>query len=273
MTGLLGKIFSRKVHAKHHIEITSDSIFSVIRKNRETLSLVDDWIDESAFRSSCFRYGIPDFIKTEINKPVNESMTYTDLMLFLANKHFDELHYFEIGVSVGKNFFQLINGRERGEFIGFDIEDINPVLEKRLSYTGIHDWDTPGNSIKKTKSSFKEYSYNTKKVGYLSADVWDENSWSKLNGKKFNVVFSDALHTPKAILFEFEMLAKYKLLDSKFIIIWDDLVGNMKKSFYKIIKKYNERYGIKDIYLLEINGWVGQNESPHSVGIISNFKL
>ena len=107
----------------------------------------------------------------------------------------------------------------------------------------------------------------------MSADVWDENSWARLKGQKFNMVFSDALHTPKAILFEFEMLVKYDLLDSQFIIFWDDLVGKMKNSFYRIIRKYDRQYQVKDIYLLSINGWIGQNEGPHTVGVISNFNL
>jgi len=81
------------------------------------------------------------------------------------------------------------------------------------------------------------------------------------------------LHSHKAILFEFEMLVKYNLLDEKFVIVWDDLVGKMRNSFFKIIKKYNKNFKIKDVYLLSINGWVGQNEKPHSVGIISNFSL
>jgi hypothetical protein len=110
-------------------------------------------------------------------------------------------------------------------------------------------------------------------VDYLCADVWDENSWAKLKGNKFNIIFSDALHTPEAILFEFEMLVKFELLAEKFIIIWDDLVGKMQKSFYKIIRKYDQKYQIKDIYLLDINGWVGEHEKPHTVGVISNFSL
>jgi hypothetical protein len=95
----------------------------------------------------------------------------------------------------------------------------------------------------------------------------------KLKGNKFNIVFSDALHSPKAILFEFEMLVKYDLLDKRFIIVWDDLVGKMKNSFFRIIKKYDKKYDIKDIYLMNINGWIGENEAPHTVGLISNFSL
>jgi hypothetical protein len=172
---------------------------------------------------------------------------------------------------VGKNFFQLLNALENTRFSAFDIEEINPVLAKRLSATGRTEWDTPAGSVKKNKSSLSSYTFGEKKVNYLSGDVWDANSWSKLEGNKYNLVFSDALHTPKAILFEFEMLVKYQLLADRFVIVWDDLVGKMQQSFFRIIRKYNAVYGIKEVYLVNINGWVGENEAPHTIGIISNF--
>jgi hypothetical protein len=119
----------------------------------------------------------------------------------------------------------------------------------------------------------RSYHFGGKKVQYLSGDVWDTNSWSRLEGSRFNLVFSDALHSPEAILFEFEMLVKYGLLGDRFVIVWDDLEGKMKKAFYKIVRKYHEKFNIRDIYLLQVNGWIGENERPHSVGIISNFEL
>jgi hypothetical protein len=234
---------------------------------------IDNWIDEESFKKSCFQYGVPDFIKNEINKKINNQPTYTDLMLALSGKYFKKLNYLEIGVSVGKNFFQLLNAHAGADFTGFDIEEINPVLERKLELTGTNQWSTPADSIKKNDSSLKTYRFGENKVNYLNADVWDQKSWSKLEGNKFNLIFSDALHSPEAILFEFEMLAKYGLLDERFIIVWDDLVGKMKNSFYKIIRKYNEFYRIKEIYLLQINGWVGEFEKAHSVGIISSFNF
>ncbi|HLZ86103.1 MAG TPA: class I SAM-dependent methyltransferase, partial [Puia sp.] len=223
------------------------------------------------FARSYFQYGVPGFLKPVINKPIGNAPTYSDVMALLARRYLQRVNYLEIGVSVGKNFFQMLNALDNAQFSAFDIEEINPVLAKKLSPGPRLEWDTPTGSIKKNKSSLSSYTYRDKKVGYLSGDVWDVNSWSKLEGNRFNLVFSDALHTPKAILFEFEMLVKYRLLDDRFVIVWDDLVGKMKNSFFKIIRKYNKVYQIKDIYLLEINGWVGENEGPHSVGIISNF--
>lgn len=241
--------------------------------NRASLKNVSNWIDEGAMQVSCFKYGVPDFIKDDINKEIGDDLTYTDLMLFLSKKHFSKLNYLEIGVSVGKNFYQLLNAHENARFTGYDIEEINPVLKQKLELTSKTEWDTPARSIKKVKSSLTEFQYRGMDVRYLSADVWDESSWAKLKGEKFNLIFSDALHTSEAILFEFEMLVKYDLLDEQFIIVWDDLVGKMKKSFFRIIEKYDKVYKIADIYFMNINGWIGKNEQPHLVGMISTFKL
>jgi hypothetical protein len=273
MPNLFKTLFPEKIVAQKEFHFDKKESEKLITKNRETLSLVDNWIHEDAFKKSFFSYGVPDYIKKDINKPINNSATYTDLILYLSKKHFAKINYLEIGVSVGKNFFQLLNAHTDSKFTGFDIEELNPVVENRLNFKEKTEWQTPAGSIKKTFSSLKKYSYNKMEVDYMCADVWDENSWAKLKGNKFNIVFSDALHTPEAILFEFEMLVKFELLADKFIIVWDDLVGKMEKSFYKIIRKYDHKYQIKDIYLLNINGWIGEHEKPHTVGVISNFLL
>ncbi|MGN6539820.1 MAG: class I SAM-dependent methyltransferase [Ginsengibacter sp.] len=273
MPNILKKLFPEKIAVQKEFNFDKKERDILIKKNRESLSLVDNWIDENAFKNSFFSYGVPDYIKKDINKPINQSATYTDLIVYLSKKHFRKINYLEIGVSVGKNFFQLLNAHADSSFTGFDIEEFNPVVERRLHFKEKTEWQTPANSIKKTASSLKKFSYNGMEVDYLCADVWDENSWAKLKGNKFNIIFSDALHTAEAILFEFEMLVKFDLLAEKFIIVWDDLVGKMQKSFYKIIRKYDQKYQIKDIYLLDINGWVGEHEKPHTVGVISNFSL
>ncbi|GAA0559461.1 class I SAM-dependent methyltransferase [Chitinophaga japonensis] len=264
---------SGEIDTKSAVAYDTGEMAELIKMNRAALQLVPDWIDEEAMKDSCFSYGVPDFIRGDINYDIGEELTYTDLMLYLSRKHFPELNYLEIGVSVGKNFFQLLHGRNQGQFTGYDIEEINPVLGRMLEYQGKTEWDTPRSSIKKKQSSLSSFTYKNMPVRYLSADVWDENSWARLKGERFNMVFSDALHTPEAILFEFEMLVKYNLLADRFIIVWDDLVGKMKKSFFKIIQKYDSAYKIEDIYFLHINGWIGKHEPPHSVGMIANFKL
>jgi len=273
MLDILKNIFQEKIRPERKLPFPDSELQWAVQANRASLDLVDNWIDDAAMASSFFQYGVPEFLKKDINKPVGDKLTYTDLLLYLGKKYFDRINYLEIGVSVGKNFFQLLNALDNARFTGFDIEEINPVIEKKLDLRNKSEWETMPGSIKKNASSFKEYKYGDKEVCYLSADVWDSNSWARLQGQRFNLVFSDALHSPEAILFEFEMLVKFRLLDEQFIILWDDLEGKMVNSFYKIIRKYNELYTIRDIYLLSINGWVGVNERPHSVGIISNFNF
>jgi hypothetical protein len=273
MISFFKNIFSKKIDSKSKFDFGENQMEKIKDTNRNSLQLIENWIDESAFQNSFFNYGVPDFIKSDINKPIGSSLTYTDIMLYLSKKHFPEISYLELGVSVGKNFFQMLNGHAKGIFMGFDIEDINPVLESKLNEISKTEWPTVSGSIKKNNSSLKGYKFNDLDVSYMSADIWDQKSWARLNGSKYNIVFSDALHSPEAILFEFEMLVKNELLDQKFIIIWDDLVGKMRRSFYEIIRKYDKVYKINDIFLLNVNGWIGKNEPPHSVGIISNFIL
>ncbi|PWT71924.1 MAG: hypothetical protein C5B59_16850 [Bacteroidetes bacterium] len=273
MIDLINKWLFGGVQPKKKLPFSADQLTAEIKTNRKTLNLVDNWVDDDAFARSWFNYGVPDYIKKDINRAIGEDPTYTDILLYVSKKYFEKPAYLEIGVSVGKNFFQILEGNPAATLTGFDIEDINPVLSSRLILESTTDWDTPPDSIKKNPSTLKTFRFQNRKVQYMCADVWDYNSWSKLNGKKFNIVFSDALHTPEAILFEFEMLVKYNLLDEKFVIVWDDLVGKMKRSFYQIIKRYNKAFGLKEIYLFNVNGWIGEHETPHAIGIISNFSF
>lgn len=269
----LNHLFQKSIRPKLSIPFPLAELKLCAIENRNTLKLIDNWIDDKAFKNSFFNYGVPDFIKVHLNKPIDETLTYTDYLLFMGKKYFKDFNYLEIGVSVGKNFYQMINGVNNAQFTGFDIEEINPIIKNKLDLINKIEWETLGESLKTNKSSLSTYSKIGKKVNYLSADIWDSYSWSKLTGNKFNIIFSDALHTPEAIYFECEMLMKYKLLDSRFIIMWDDLIGEMKDSFFKIIRKYKRAYKIKEVYILKTNGWVGEHESKHQIGIISNFKF
>ncbi len=190
-------LFQKKIVARPTVPFSAEELAGPVKINRQTLQLIDSWIDDKAFTASFFNYGVPDFIKLVINKPVGEAVTYTDLMALIAKKYFEQVNYLEIGVSVGKNFFQLLRALDRASLTGFDIEEINPVLERQLSFLQKSEWPTPRGSVKKNNSSLKTYTAGDKNVAYLSADVWDEASWEKLQGSKYNIVFSDALHTPK----------------------------------------------------------------------------
>ena len=189
MANIFKTLFPEKIVPHREYKLDPKETEIIIKKNRDTLSLVDNWIDEEAFKRSWFSYGVPDYIKKDIDKPINDSATYTDLIVYLSKKHFKKINYLEIGVSVGKNFFQLLNAHSDSTFSGFDIEELNPVIENRLIFKEKAEWQTPANSIKKTASSLKKFTYNGMDVDYLCADVWDENSWARLKDNKFNIIF------------------------------------------------------------------------------------
>ena len=78
----------------------------------------------------------------------------------------------------------------------------------------------------------------------------DTNNFNKyINNKKFNFIFSDALHEPDAVFQEYENLIKNNL-DDEFILYFDDLdfegldttVQNIYHELKKSIKIYILRH-------------------------------
>ncbi|MBA4376701.1 MAG: hypothetical protein C0401_11090 [Anaerolinea sp.] len=257
---------------------TRDQISSVVRLNRETLSKVKQWITDDAYENSLFNYGLPRYVRNLVDKEIGDEVCYTDVILYLSRSLKERVNYLELGVSVGKNFFQVMNFLEDSTIIGFDIEEINPTLESLLAgRRRVVEWSTMPNSIKKAKSSLTEYTYkpNHNRVRYLCGDIWDENSWERLYGEKFNLIFSDALHNPDALLFEFEMIKKYELLsENEFVVVWDDLGGEMTMSFMRIWAELKRKYDLNSAnrVINQYRGWLGVNEPKHTIGIMRKIR-
>ena len=73
------------------------------------------------------------------------------------------------------------------------------------------------------------------RVWYITQDVFDEECWARLQGRKFNFIFSDAFHRPEGLMYEWRMIERYNLLDrDEFVIVWDDLGGIMSLAFDRI---------------------------------------
>lgn len=258
-----------KIFPKNKIE-------PIINFNRETLKKINNWIDDEVYEKSIYQYGLPRQVRHIIDREIDADITYTDTILFLSSFLKKDINYLELGVSVGKNFFQVTNFLKNSNITGFDIEDINPTLERFFSKKNRIEWETMKGSMKKKNSSINTYLYepNNNKIWYLSGDVFDEKSWQRLSGNKYNIIFSDAFHSPEALLIEYEMVKKYGLIDEEeFILIWDDLHGEMEISFNKIWLDLQQKYNLKENDKLRIclNGWLGQNEFVHEIGIISKI--
>ena len=251
-----------------------DKIEPIIKYNRETLKNVPNWIDDEVYERSIFQYGLPREVKHLINLDIGKDITYSDVILHLSLSLKRSINYLELGVSVGKNFFQIANFLKNSGLTGFDIEEINPVLEKLLNKKSRIEWETKKDSLKRQNSSLTEYFYsdNHNRIKYVSGDIFDENSWKRLAGFKYNIIFSDAFHSPDALLREYEMIKKYDLLDEdEFMLVWDDLHSNMEPAFAKIWSELKLKHNLKDDSKLRIrlNGWIGRN--VHEIGIIRKF--
>lgn len=227
--------------------------------NRKTLESVDNFIEEKSYEASNDLYGLPRNKIKHINKKINNYPTYTDLLTFFPKAlNLKKVKYVEIGVSVLKNFYQISNSVELATLYAFDINDINPSVSKKFEL------------INKDQNTVS-FKYKSNEIYYFKGDVFkneDLINFSKLVGKA-NIIFSDANHSPEGVLAEFDFLIK-NILDTSFIIYYDDLNKNIENAFENIVKDLSSKYPkIKAVSFL-INGWLGQNEKMHRNGFITN---
>jgi hypothetical protein len=245
----------------------------IMRQNRAVLAKIPNWIQDTDYEASIFHYGLPRQIRPFINRSIGEEMTYSDLIAYMARALKAPVRYFELGVSVGKNFFQMLHQLKGADIVGFDIEDINPALERVLEKRSSVEWDTMAESLRKRSSRLTEYAFaaNDNRVRYLAGDVFDEASWQRLAGEKFNLVFSDAYHSGDALIREWEKLKRFELLDAReFTMLWDDLDSpEMQSAFAQIIAEMQTLYGVarEDCGIGRARGWIGPYEPPHQVGL------
>jgi hypothetical protein len=258
------------------IDLCGDSdgrvLSEITRENRAALGAVPCWIRESDYESSIFNYGLPRRVRHLIDADIGPETTYSDILLYLAGSLRREVRYLEIGVSVGKNFYQVLQRVRDAQLTGFDIEDINPVLESVLHKTSRVEWETLPTSIRKKPSSLTAYEFaqNRNSVRYVAGDLFDDASWMKLRGGRFNLIFSDAFHSSEALMQEWRMIKSLELLDSaEFVVLWDDL-GNrhMRAAFHEIVGDMRDVFGIRTIEAgIELyRGWLGRHEMHHPVG-------
>jgi len=232
-----------------------------------------------------------------VDLAINDDPTYTDVLFYLSTFLRKKTNYLELGVSVGKNFFQLCNAFHNALLIGLDIEEINPRLENNLANRRVlRQWEmaeelrdfryaTEDSSVRsyvddslahsrKGLSSLNSYSYRDNNIIYLSSNIYDDEAWMALKGRKFNIIFSDALHEAAALLYEYEKLTQYNLIDGdEFIYVWDDLQNkDMEAAALQIARDLALNHPGVHGRLLSLNGWLGEHETRHKVGIVASLQ-
>lgn len=270
----------------------SNIMLEIIQFNRKTLKTVDNWINKEDWNlgNSVFNYGLPETIYHLINSPINEEITEADMIcnyLIELSRITNKINYLEIGVSVGKTFYQIINFQKyflnnlnQKSFSCIDIEKINPILEKILDndYNNLKEKnetnkdETLTNSIHKFKNNTITKWDNM--IVYYEADEFDKNIWKNMINK-YNFIFSDALHEPEALIKEYENLKTNNLLDETgFIYCFDDLESERDKPMWSAVNKIyidivnnNPLLNVKIEHFI-VNGWIGQYEHAHNFGVI-----
>lgn len=260
---------------------------NIIQFNRETLSSVKNWINRHDWEipNSIFNYGLPDCIYHLINLPIDNDITEVDLICKYLTEFSKKINYLEIGVSVGKTFYQIIkfgnsylNQIEDKSFSCIDIEKINPMLEdlldemhntKIIIRTAVD--PNNNNSIRKKSHNFITTWHN---IYYYESDEFDKNIWKAMK-KQYNLIFSDALHEPIALITEYENIKNNDLLDRDgFIYCFDDLEndknGPMWTAVTAIFMDMKIRFPLLNVTLEHfiVNGWIGQYEHKHNFGVI-----
>lgn len=249
----------------------------VIQQNRQALKLVDDWMPSGLISQSVFRYGVNPEVEPLLNLPLDNGCTHTDLLAYFGRTAREPLRYLELGVSVGKTLWQMLNTCVPSECWGFDIEEINPVLKSRLVEESRQEWSSPASSIKKTPSSISHFIHppTGNRVVYLCADIFDPRAWELLAGKNFNVILSDALHTPEALEFEWSQMVKMAIFHrNETVVMWDDLNGEMRDWFVSKRGAIAGQLSIdpRHVGAVYMNGWLGRREFPHRLGLAMKYQ-
>ena len=261
----------------------------IIKFNRETLTSVPKWIEREHWEkpNSIFNYGLPPQITYLIDLPISKALTEADLLCsFMVDmsKKYGYVRYIEIGVSVGKTFYQVIKFANDKladipdiQLSCLDIEKINPTFENLLDVicsnkVVTHIPSTPlVNSMRNLDTNVITKWNN---ITYYESDEFDPAIW-KLMDKKYNIIFSDALHEPDALICEYQQLKTNSLFDNKgFIYCFDDLererYGRMWRAVIHIFDDLKIVFPNLHVTLEHkvVNGWIGQHEFPHNFGII-----
>lgn len=248
---------------------------AAIDTNRATLAQVSRWLEGNVRAGSIFQYGMPDQIYAHIDRPLGNSATYADLLVYLARERASDLRYLELGPSVGKTLLQISKAVTNARLCAIDIEDINPVL---AGFFDAHDSiKFPlGSSSMRQRPGLDSHFVDREcgnSLRYIAGDLFESATWDRLSGEQFNLVFSDAFHSPGALLTEWQNLRGRKLLDPEgFVMVWDDLASSpMRAAFNQISREMATDFGESRVTAsLELfDGWVGRHERPHPTGIVT----
>jgi len=244
-------------------------LLNIRNKNKEFLKNFD-FISGLDLTTSVENYGAPQVILDNIDKDINV-ITYTELLCYFGSK-IHNVKYLEFGCSFGKNLVQVMNHLD-GTFTTCDLEHINPNLGAvEISSNEWTSSDTTKQVYKIEEEYFKKYTLNNKEINYGRGNVFSPEIYQHFPDT-VNIVFSDALHDPRALQFEIDNLLANDLLEKEFFIYYDDLHGqamiNAFGSCFNKLNNFSDKFVNSRIFYC--HGWIGEHEFAHTNGIITNM--
>jgi hypothetical protein len=238
----------------------------IIDTHRNCLEKVKPIITKEDWENSLNNYGLPPRVFHLIDLKIDDNITYADLLSFLSTHLTKPIVYCEIGVSMLKTFFQLANSFTKSKLFAFELNDINPTVEKVFDVV-----DTSNPDIKK-------YKYQDNSITYYKGNVLKEESlkgFKETVGEKVNVYFTDHHVSPEALIIEYNVLIN-QILDDNFILYYDDMDGGHyghDAVFREIAKREKMKNKNVTAAYIYVNGWLGQHERTHCNGIITTLNL
>ncbi len=247
--------------------------------NREALRRVKSWADE--IDDSLWRYGVPEewssdsreLGKTALDE-VEAEITYSDLIGFIASQ-ISNLSYLEIGVSVGKNFWQIAELFPDADLYALDVEEPNPSLVRLFDKVEIiregeiQEVDTlSGEPSTIRLTHYRLHRQRGKPVTYVRGDQFSIETWRSIS-HQFNFIFSDGVHTGDALRSELDHIEACDLIDKsdRAAVYWDDLVNTEMQSAFEDNSK---RLGFPHYAMHWIHGTYGNRRLN---GVCSNFVM
>ena len=242
-------------------------------KNYESLTMINDFIYDIDFKNTIFEYGAPNIIKENINF-IGQNISYSDLICLLIKQHIEKPNYLEFGCSFGKNFWQIINNFQYGNYTVCDVEFPNHNVFGKLKLNSEQILYEEVFLNKKFISHKYSYNLNEKNINYYRGNLLNSKIYENiaLENIKYNFIFSDAFHEDIGIRNEIDNILKYNLIDENFIIYFDDMEFDNE---FEICKQKLNYFFNKPIYSYKfyIHGWIYEKEHKHKNAILTNLNL
>ncbi len=240
----------------------------LIKKNREVLLSVDEWIDHETYYNSLDKYGLVSFQNTIVNDEMDNKLSILDVLCFIQQFIYNSTsrcQYVEMGVGLMRTFYCMMEIMKNGDLYAFDRNKMNPVIQKRLE-------------LMKEEHREKIFKNNNgNKVLYYEGNIYNNVHTKEFfsNIPKINILFSDVHLRGYDAFVEYKNYILSKL-DDRFIIVYNTKKRVMKKECILIGSHLkNVRFNNKHIEIAEMDIYdsLGSLGSKISICLISSINL